>query len=157
MSLGSPIKRNTSLQAVSREHHHGLLLSFKIRQGVKLHVEPVRIINYLKWFWTNHLKPHFEFEERFMFPVLEDSNPLFKQVLSEHKHIELLFLELEQKCENINLIEKELSEHIRFEERILFKEIEERATKAQLELIEKEHKKVILDEWNDEFWIEKTN
>ena len=64
MSTKKPIKRNEFLKAISREHHHGLLLSWKIRAGIKKEVEPFRIKKYLDWFYTEHLLPHFEIEEK---------------------------------------------------------------------------------------------
>ena len=55
-----PIKRHKALQPLSRDHHHGLLLSGKIRAGFSKNIEPLRIKNYADWFFKNHLIPHFE-------------------------------------------------------------------------------------------------
>jgi len=41
--MSNPIKRNEALKPLSRDHHHGLLLCWKIRQGIKLNIEPERI------------------------------------------------------------------------------------------------------------------
>lgn len=41
--MSQPIKRHPSLQPLSREHHYGLLLSWKIREGFKREVPPERI------------------------------------------------------------------------------------------------------------------
>ena len=38
-----PIKRSEFLKPISREHHHGLLLCWKIRAGLKKGIEPERI------------------------------------------------------------------------------------------------------------------
>jgi len=55
---------------------------------------------------------------------------------------------------NLSLIEEELVAHIRFEERILFKEIQNVASEAQLKAIENAYpNKIIEDDWNDEFWL----
>ena len=35
-----PLKRHAGLVELSRDHHHGLLLSWKIRQGLKKEIEP---------------------------------------------------------------------------------------------------------------------
>lgn len=43
--MSKSIKRTKALQPLSRDHHHGLLLCWKIRQGIKLNVEPERIKN----------------------------------------------------------------------------------------------------------------
>ncbi len=68
--MSQPIKRHPSLQSLSREHHYGLLLSWKIREGFKREVPPERIKKYTNWFWENHLAPHFQFEESYIFPIL---------------------------------------------------------------------------------------
>jgi len=40
-----PIKRSIALQPLSREHHHGLLLCWKIRTGLKKGIDIDRIKN----------------------------------------------------------------------------------------------------------------
>jgi len=151
--MPKPIKRHHALQPVSREHHHGLLLSWKIREGFKLKVTPERIKKYTDWFWTNHLQAHFEFEEAHIFPLLGSENKLIKRALREHVRLKGLFSATDRVAINLSLIEEELVTHIRFEERILFKEIEEIASEEHLEIIAKEHSKNIAEEWADEFWI----
>ncbi len=41
--MSKPIKRSVALKPLSREHHHGLLLSWKIREGFNRNVEIERI------------------------------------------------------------------------------------------------------------------
>lgn len=150
--MSKPIKRHLSLQPVSREHHHGLLLSWKIREGFRLNISPERIKNYTDWFWENHLQSHFEFEEKYIFPLLGNENKLIKRALREHSRLRRLFSASDRVERNLSLIEEELVAHIRFEERILFKEVQEVATEAQLKVIEEEHSKNMTEEWEDEFW-----
>lgn len=45
--MPKPIKRHTALKPLSREHHHGLLLSWKIREGLKRNIEIPRIKKYI--------------------------------------------------------------------------------------------------------------
>src|SRR5690606_3210653 len=59
----TPIKRHKALQGVSREHHHGLLLCWKIRTGLAKNISPDRIKTYVDWFFDVYLRPHFELEE----------------------------------------------------------------------------------------------
>src|SRR5690606_36276296 len=65
-----PIKRDENIQPFSREHHHGLLLSWKIKTGFKKNLELERIKRYTDWFYKNQLLPHFEAEEKYLFPIL---------------------------------------------------------------------------------------
>ena len=150
-----PIKRHQSLQPVSREHHHGLLLSWKIRTGLKQGVAVERIKEFVDWFWENHLQAHFDFEETYMFPILGKENKSVKRALREHGRLKRLFASEDKIERNLSLIEEELTAHIRFEERILFQEIEALASKEQLKVIEEVHSKNMVDEWEDEFWIGK--
>jgi len=63
--MTKPIKRHESIQPLSRDHHHGLLLSWKIRSGISKGVDINRIKKYADWFYTNHIKPHFGIEEKY--------------------------------------------------------------------------------------------
>jgi iron-sulfur cluster repair protein YtfE (RIC family) len=147
-----PIKRHESLKPLSRDHHQGLLLCWKIRQGFKKNINPERIKRYADWFWENHLVPHFEAEEKHVFPVLEKDNPLIMQALAEHQRLKSLFDQKSEITVSLGLIEKELDNHIRFEERVLFNEIERAATPEQLAEIESHHGSESCDDWEDEFW-----
>jgi len=137
--MPNPIKRNEALKPLSRDHHHGLLLCWKIRQGFKLNIEPERIKKYLDWFWISYLKPHFEVEEQYVFPVLGSKNELVKQALAEHRRLKRLFENEDDLSKILSLIEEELEKHIRFEERVLFNEIQKVARKEQLQQIQLLH------------------
>lgn len=151
--MPKPIKRHTALQPISREHHHGLLLSWKIRQGFSFGIATERMKKYTDWFWKNQLQSHFDFEESYIFPILVKEHKLIKKALREHRRLKRLFAATDKIERNLSLIEEELTAHIRFEERVLFQEVEAIATTEQLETIQREHSKPIVEEWKDEFWI----
>ena len=153
--MSKPIKRSIALKPLSREHHHGLLLSWKIREGFKQNVAIERIKRYTNWFWKHHLQVHFEFEENYVFPILGQENELIIKALQEHKRLQQIFTATDTVIKNLSSIEEELVSHIRYEERVLFKEIQSIASDDQLEIIEKEHSKNSIDEWEDKFWITK--
>ena len=154
-----PIKRHTALQPLSREHHHGLLLSWKIREGLKWNIEPARIKKYTDWFWENHLQHHFAFEEKYIYPILGNSDKMVKRAKKEHGRLRRLFTSPKQPVEvNLSLIEEELVAHIRFEERVLFNEIQKIADEKQLALLENCHQQLSNPEaWEDEFWVKNKN
>ncbi len=147
-----PLKRHEMLQPLSRDHHHGLLLCWKIRQGFKKNVEPERIKAYADWFWENHLKAHFEAEEKYCFTILPADHENVKRALADHKRIQRLFATHTGLIKNLNHIEEELEKHIRFEERVLFNQIQEIATNEQLQAIETAHAEKFEDNTADEFW-----
>lgn len=148
-----PIKRSESLKPLSREHHHGLLFCWKTRAGIKKNIEASRIKKYADWFFQNYLIPHFEVEEKYVFPILGKENEFIKRAVSEHEMIKQLFESNTEIEKNISLIEQELESHIRFEERILFGEIQKNATAEQLMSIEINHSdEKFVDNLSDPFW-----
>lgn len=148
-----PQKRHKALQPLSREHHHGLLLSWKIRAGFSKNIDPKRMKLYADWFFKTHLIQHFEMEETHIFSILSDENALVKQALADHRRLKRLFTETEDDAKALSKIEEELDQHIRFEERVLFPEIQKVATEAQMRHIEKIHQpETFEDKLDDEFW-----
>jgi iron-sulfur cluster repair protein YtfE (RIC family) len=151
--MNPPIKRHEALQPWSRDHHHGLLLSWKIKKGFALGIDPLRIKKYTNWFWSTHLKPHFVTEEDYIFPILGSENPMVKQALQEHQKLKTLFESRENVSQTLSEIEYLINDHIRFEERVLFNAIQEVANKAELELLRRVHSDTIAcEDWKDEFW-----
>ena len=152
-NMDKPIKRHEALKTLSREHHHGLLLCWKIRAGVKNNIELSRIKKYTNWFYANYLIPHFEVEEKYFFPILGNKNELIKKAIAEHRRLKRLFEDSLDLQKSLNLIEEELDKHIRFEERVLFNEIQKKATQAQLLFLEKFHsEEKFNDNVTDIFW-----
>lgn len=154
MAKPTPLKRHPALHHLSHDHHHGLLLCWKIRQGFKLEVEPDRMKTYCEWFWGNHLQAHFEEEEKLIFPVLSTDDPMIKQAMSEHKRLRKLFSTWENPEKTLGQIEEELEKHIRFEERVLFPVIQEKASPIQLEEIAAHgEREKFVENGEDTFWI----
>ena len=113
-----------------------------------------RIKKYVDWFYEIYLKTHFELEEKYVFTILEADNALIEKVLKEHRTLNELFESTSDLEINLKRIEKELDSHIRFEERVLFAEIQKAATEEQLKKIEEIHSKEAFIENKDaDFWI----
>ena len=148
-----PIKRDKNIQPLSRDHHHTLLLCWKIRKGFSKGVDPERIKTYSDWFFESHVLPHFKIEEKYLFPVLGEGHELVKRALAEHRRLERLFRDDKEITRSLSLIEEELEAHVRFEERELFNEIQKQSTPEQLEVIKEVHKDERFQEnTEDEFW-----
>lgn len=147
-----PVKRHEALKNLSREHHQALLLCWHIKEGLKKKVDPLRIRSYADYVWENHLRKHFEIEEKYFFPILEEDHELIKRAIDEHLKLESLFNSESETLNILQPIEEELEAHIRFEERVLFNLIQEKATETQLAelMLNSSESKCIL--WNDEFW-----
>lgn len=153
MISNKPLKRAPELQPLSHDHHHGLQLCWKIRTGFSKQIEPERIKIYADWFFKTHLKPHFELEEKHIFSILDTDNELIKRALAEHRRLKRLFKQTFDLEKTLGLIEEELEAHIRFEERILFGEIQKMATTAQLTEINEIHsEEAFIEKEDDVFW-----
>ena len=153
MTDKKPLKRHKSLQPLSRDHHHGLLLSWKIRQGLKKEVEVDRIKIYSDWFYVTHLIPHFEMEEAHVFSLLAEDHPLRIQAIAEHKEIKELVNTTTNLEDTLNTLADVLEGHIRFEERVLFPEIQSIATPEEMALIDEIHyEQNLVENTSDEFW-----
>ncbi len=152
--MTTPIRRHESLQFLSREHHQGLLLSWKIRKGISGRIDSERIKNYITWFYEEHLVPHFQVEESHVFTVLGNNHPLVIQALAEHRNLEKLITGDLKETITLQEIADALEQHIRFEERTLFNEIEKVVTPEQLRSINELHAEApFCENEKDKFWL----
>ena len=150
-----PIKRSAELAPLSRDHHEGLLLGWKLRQGMKKGVDAARMATFVKWFWQVHLVPHFSKEETFLPPVLPNSHQLMQQMLEEHVNIKAKVDRISDSStyDDLEALAETVNQHIRFEERVLFNEVEKRATAEQLlQLLQQLTDDKVEEEWEDVFW-----
>jgi hemerythrin-like domain-containing protein len=159
MDEAKPIKRSKELAPLSREHHDGLLFAWKLKQGLANNTPLETIVNYTRWFWSNHIKSHFKDEEKVLVKFLPADNALVKQMFKEHAQIRDLIISLDREPDksSLQLLAEFISNHIRFEERKLFVYAEEVLTPEQLneifnELPDETHCET---EWKDEFWVRK--
>lgn len=150
-----PIKRSQELTQLSKEHHEALLLVWKIRQGIRKGVEPQRIARYCRWFWDVHLVGHFKSEEELLPLVLSKDHLLLQKMLDDHDVIQRRIKGLpDNNVESLELLAQSINDHVRFEERQLFNEVEKIATPEQLALIsEGLNEEDSLPVWEDEFWV----
>lgn len=157
-----PIKRSADIMKLSREHHFSLLFCWKIREGVKKKTAPWRIMQYVQYFWDEHLRPHFAEEEAILFAPLQDEMVL--KAIAEHEVIKQR-VEALKVLPDINAADEfmkfadELDKHVRYEERELFPYLEKNLTEAQLEAIGRRLNALpadpLQDDYEDEFWKEK--
>lgn len=153
-----PIKRSEFLRPLSREHHDGLLFSWKIRQGIKRGVAPRRMADFCLWSWINHFASHFKKEEDELLQIISKHHPMMEKMLEEHEGIEFKIQLIQKRAEyeGLERLARIIDLHIRFEERVLFPFIETIASASQLEMLgahleETENEK---ETYSDEFWLE---
>lgn len=153
------MKRNKNLIELSRDHHHGLLLGWKIKQGLKKNTSIDVMADYVKHFSGNALFPHFEEEENQVLSYLDSQDILRKRTIDEHMEIReaVRIIADSAFCDKdalMNLAHK-VEAHIRFEERELFPYIETLLSEEQLDemgkLIHELHQPY-LETYPNEFW-----
>lgn len=153
-----PIKRRGDIKLLSRDHHFGLLFSWKIKQGVAKNVDTKRMKNYVNFFWSQHLKDHFLDEEVLLFNRLDADEPC-AQAKKDHQRIVSLIDAVNAANQGDYLVYEKLisflNEHIRFEERVVFPHLEKVLSESTLSSIghflERQHHE-FLDDYQDEFW-----
>ena len=156
------MKRNVNLIELSRDHHFGLLLGWKVKQGLNHQVETQEIASYCIYFADNALLPHFEQEEQHLLGFLEEGDRMRERTLSEHEEIREAITKIRNGSNDSSTLTglaSLIESHIRFEERELFPYMENSLNPNQLEeigrLIEHSHE-TYLENYPNEFWI-KTN
>src|SRR5690606_1209047 len=110
-------------------------LCSRIREGLHRKVNTQRIRDYVEWFKTHYLNPHFEIEKRHVFPIL-GMNFRVKRALANHRRINRL---LTCSCEDLkvlSLLEEELATFVRYEEQILYQKIRAKVSDDKLLEIE---------------------
>lgn len=148
------MEKTEELKSFSQEHHHGLMLCWKIRQGISKGVSFDRIKKYSDWFYKTYMTPHFDAEEKIVYPILGEDDPMVKKMIASRRRLDKLFLGNKKPPEiALSLGEEKLEQHIRFEDRKLFKRIQEVASEEQLEQIEKLYKEqTFVENKEDIFW-----
>ncbi|SRR5690554_1686602 len=153
MEKKKPIKRHIALQPLSRQHHFGLLFSWKLRKGFSKDISVERLSKFADWFYEHEIKPHFRDEEKYLFPIMDEEDELIQRALKEHRRIRRLFKDKKDPEKSLHRLEEELDAHIRYEERILFNEIQKVATPEQLAKVEEIHEDLEkTPDYDDPFW-----
>ena len=156
-----PIKRKPALVEFSKDHHFGLLLVWKIRQGQRTGIPPVRIAQYITYFYEEDLSQHFADEEEFLFPTLPSSHAQRLRAEREHAQIRSLMSSIRQfpsDPEWLMAFADLLEAHIRFEERELFNHLQACITKEELlQLLQNVPPRAHPEDedWVDRFWERK--
>ena len=158
----APIKRHQALVSFSKEHHFGLLLVWKIRQGLRNAVSAERIGKYVLFFFNEDLKTHFKEEEQLLFSKLPVNDTLRLQAEAEHKEVYRLIEAISETTKDEHLLRQfadMLEKHIRFEERILFNHLQSHIAAEEFEEISARFSNSVdLDaRWEDNFWMVRNN
>jgi hypothetical protein len=158
----TPQKRAKSLVPLSREHHFGLLFCWKIRQGLKNGTDLNLMRAYVRYFWETILKAHCEEEEWVLNRLLKTDDTVRARLEEEHQLLHSLVERINDGSpmnkELFKVLEQDLTDHIRWEERELFPYLQAVAHSGDLELVGQllRHKHdPRMDNFTPEFWTAK--
>ncbi|AKQ46145.1 hypothetical protein TH63_11705 [Rufibacter radiotolerans] len=158
-----PQKRDKSLVPLSREHHFGLLFCWKIKAGLKNKTDLLILQAYVKFFWENILKPHCQEEEWLVDRFLLPTDTLRERIEEEHRllqwMIDLICDGKRHTSDQFQTLQKDLTAHIRWEERELFPYLQSVVAPEELELagqlMAHHHKgQPVADDFTPAFWEE---
>jgi len=164
ITASKPIKRSEELKPLSRDHHEGLLLCWKIRSGLNKGVEEKRIKQYVLYVFQHELEEHFRQEEELVFDLLPNDNARKTEALLQHDALRAMIKSMSEKPTDLKHLlgwfADQLDDHIRFEERKLFPYIEQNAeatsfkqTGIKIKELHSPHTQLV---WEDEFWTIKS-
>lgn len=155
------MQRSTHLEPLSHDHFEGLLVARRVRAGLARKAPPEVIAPYVAHFWKHYLSRHFEQEEALLLPLLDriGAGALGERMVREHRSLEELVTALDEvgpeRASTLGTFAATLRDHIRFEERELFPELERRAAEADLvqvgQQLDAAHVDADLD-WPQVFW-----
>jgi hemerythrin-like domain-containing protein len=129
------MKRHPALVFLSRDHHHGLILSQLVKKNAPLYKglphDIAGKITYVTSFHQDELKKHFFEEENILFEFIKTKNKYFEEAVNQLKeeHLQLSelvsrFVETIDPENDLNDFGVLLEQHIHFEERELFEKIQ---------------------------------
>lgn len=121
------MKRHPALEPFSRDHNDGLILARNLELDRDGAIEAMRLA------WNVELEDHFAEEERLLIPLASEAAA--DRLRAEHEEIARRVQRLPDEPEVLGVL---LRDHIRWEERVLFVEIEKTATEAQLAALAKQ-------------------
>ena len=113
------MRRCDALRALSSEHHHGLVITVKVKRAIGT-AEAERVWQEVRERFVTELEPHFQEEEVGLLPALErvGETELVRRTHADHSELRRMIRE--GGMQNMADFGELLSQHIRFEERELF-------------------------------------
>lgn len=141
------MKRHPILAGFSREHHHALITAQYIKKdapafrGMDHTTEGKRV--YVLNFFKAHLQNHFSQEEAILFSTAgrlhPDMQELLDALIAEHRLMVSLIQKIERQEDMVTALDdlgNLLESHIRKEERILFRQMQDRLSPDDFLLLE---------------------
>lgn len=123
-----PIKRDIRLHGLSSEHHNALVLARALARQVDAGTVDESVALALAAEFEREIEPHFLVEDEVLLPALREAGEAELVERTEQDHVLLRRIAAEAAkghTAELGLFAETLTEHVRFEERILFPRCEE--------------------------------
>ena len=131
------MKRHEALAALSRDHHHALVVAQRLRRASETTATEVR--DAFLAYWRADGQRHFREEEDILLPAYvgfgDPEEPVLARVLVDHVRIRWLAHEVASDSPSLDALRtlgEQLSAHVRREERELFPLIEQALPEHEL-------------------------
>ncbi len=130
------MKRHTGLRGLSDDHHTALIVALRCKRAEEAS---------LAWLWkavrssfASHLEPHFAIEETHLLPALEElgEGALADRIREDHARLRRLGGADRPSLAHVREFGRALDEHVRFEERRVFQETQDRLPAESLAALE---------------------
>ena len=125
------MKRDVSLQPLSRQHHESLMACLMIEKGVRKHTDLKILQDFTRQFWEKDLNTHFTLEEHYLVPYLRQKKfpeYIIQSLLRDHELLRILsqrILNGGASYKGFLAFSTLLEKHVRFEERLVFEKAQE--------------------------------
>jgi iron-sulfur cluster repair protein YtfE (RIC family) len=136
-SHGSEMNRHPALEALSRDHHHALVVAQRLKRADRGGAVDAQAA--FLGYWRADGAEHFEEEEQVLLPLLaafaDPSHPVVAKVLTDHVRIRRLAADASADPPDLEVLHRlgsELEQHVRREERELFALIEQAVPDQEL-------------------------
>jgi hypothetical protein len=118
------MKRDPRLHGLSSDHHHALVLAWRLRNQVNDPAAAVALLARARDTLERDLLPHFAVEESLLLPALRhtDESALADRTLDEHQALKAAFAAIDPRApaDGLRRFGELLQAHVRFEEAELF-------------------------------------
>jgi hemerythrin-like domain-containing protein len=132
------MKRRSELRDLSDDHHTALVIARSCKRAASLSdAERSALSERLRVAFETHLEPHFEIEERYLLPALErlGERVLLERLQAEHADLRARAAGAGDSADCIVAFGERLESHVRFEERVVFEQTQDRLAEAELAAI----------------------
>jgi len=134
-----PLKRRPQLQGLSEDHHNALVVALRCRRVAEGRIDssPDDVWPGVLEFFALQIGPHFEIEERLLMPALTvlGESAMVERLTEEHERLRAFAAMSRITSAELGAFGALLEEHIRYEERQVFEQTQDRLAKETLDAI----------------------